>query len=208
VDFSRQTSTLVARISQVEYDPNRSAQIALLHYSDGSKKYVISPRGLEVGQQVCAGETAPVQIGNAMPLRSLPVGCFVHNVELVRGRGGQLARASGTSAKISGTDGNYVILKLPSKEKRLVHKECFASVGHVGTPASNKKTLGKAGRKRWLGRRPTVRGVAKNPVDHPHGGGEGRSPIGLTQPVSPWGKPALGTKTRKAAKSNRFIYRD
>jgi large subunit ribosomal protein L2 len=124
------------------------------------------------------------------------------------GRGGQLARASGTSAKIAGMDGNYVILKLPSKEKRLVHKECFASVGHVGSTESSNKTLGKAGRTRWLGRRPTVRGVTKNPVDHPHGGGEGRAPVGLTKPLSPWGKPALGHKTRKASKSNRFIYKD
>jgi len=208
VDFKRKNSLQAAKVASIEYDPNRNARIALLHYENGSKKYIICPRSLKVGMTLQAGRDVPIEIGNAMPLASIPLGSIVHNVELTLGRGGQIARAAGTYAQIIAKEGEFVTLKLPSNEVRLVYKECFATFGQVGNVDAINITLGKAGRKRWLGRKPKVRGVVKNPIDHPHGGGEGRSPIGRAKPVTPWGKPALGIKTRKATKaSSKYILR-
>lgn len=207
IDFRRKDSG-VANVASIEYDPNRNARIALLHYANGSKKYIIAPRALKVGTTVCAGLESPIEIGNAMPLEFIPLGSIVHNVELTLGKGGQIARAAGTYAQLVAKEGNFVTLKLPSNEIRLINKKCYATLGQVGNVEFINVTLGKAGRKRWLGKRPKVRGVAQNPVDHPHGGGEGRSPIGRSKPVTPWGKPALGTKTRKPTKSSsRYILR-
>jgi large subunit ribosomal protein L2 len=207
VDFQRK-STFVAKVATIEYDPNRSARIALLHYNDGSKKYILSPRSLKVGSNLYSGQNAPIEIGNAMPLEFIPLGSTVHNVELTLGKGGQIARAAGTYAQLIAKEGDFVTLKLPSNEVRLVNKKCFATLGQVGNIDSINITLGKAGRKRWLGKKPKVRGVVKNPIDHPHGGGEGRSPIGRPKPVTPWGKPALGIKTRKVTKaSTKYILR-
>jgi len=208
VDFQRKSCSLAAKVASIEYDPNRNARIALLHYENGLKRYIICPRSLKVGTYVQAGNEVPLEIGNAMPLASIPLGSIVHNVELTLGRGGQVARAAGTYAQIIAKEGDFVTLKLPSNEIRLVYKECFATFGQVGNVDAINVTLGKAGRKRWLGRKPKVRGVVKNPIDHPHGGGEGRSPIGRARPVTPWGKPALGIKTRKATKaSSKYILR-
>lgn len=192
----------------MEYDPNRNARIALLYYTDGEKRYIIHPNGLEVGSTVIAGEDAPFDVGNAMPLAKIPLGSQVHNIELVAGKGGQIVRAAGTSAQVVAKDGDYVALKLPSTEVRLVRRECYATLGQVGNADVRNTSLGKAGRTRWKGRRPQVRGSVMNPVDHPHGGGEGRAPIGRSGPVTPWGKPALGKKTRKKNKlSNRLVLR-
>lgn len=208
IDFKRKTFSFKGKVVSIEYDPNRNARIALLHYEDGSKQYIICPRSLKVGTSVCSGVDAPIEIGNSMPLASIPLGSIVHNVELTLGKGGQIARAAGTYAQIIAKEGDFVTLKLPSNEVRLVYKECFATFGQVGNVDAINITLGKAGRKRWLGRKPKVRGVVKNPIDHPHGGGEGRSPIGRAKPVTPWGKPALGIKTRKPTKaSSRYILR-
>lgn len=208
IDFKRRSSSLAAKVVSIEYDPNRNARIALLHYEDGSKKYILCPRSLKVGMTICSGREVPIEIGNSMPLASIPLGSIVHNVELTLGRGGQIARAAGTYAQIIAKEGDFVTLKLPSNEVRLVYKECFATFGQVGNVDCINITLGKAGRKRWLGRKPKVRGVVKNPIDHPHGGGEGRSPIGRPKPVTPWGKPALGIKTRKSTKaSSKYILR-
>ena len=208
VDFKRKNSSLAARVASIEYDPNRNARIALIHYEDGSKKYIICPRSLKIGMSIYAGKDAPIEIGNSMPLASIPLGSIVHNVELTLGRGGQIARAAGTYAQLIAKEGDFVTLRLPSNEVRLVYKECFATLGQVGNVDAINVTLGKAGRKRWLGRKPKVRGVVKNPIDHPHGGGEGRSPIGRTKPVTPWGKPALGIKTRNSTKaSSKYILR-
>jgi len=208
IDFKRKTSALKAKVASIEYDPNRNARIALLHYEDGSKRYILCPRSLKVGMNVSSGSEVPIEIGNSMPLASIPLGSIVHNVELTLGKGGQIARAAGTYAQIIAKEGDFVTLKLPSNEVRLVYKECFATFGQVGNVDAINVTLGKAGRKRWLGRKPKVRGVVKNPIDHPHGGGEGRSPIGRAKPVTPWGKPALGIKTRKPTKaSSRYILR-
>jgi len=179
----------------LEYDPNRNARLALLQYVNGVKEYIIAPRSLKVGMRVYAGFNAPVEVGNAMPLEFIPPGTFVHNVELTLGKGGQLARAAGACAKLLAKGGNYVTLRLPSKEVRLVNKKCYATIGQVGNVDSLNVTIGKAGRNRWLGKRPRVRGLARNPVDHPHGGGEGRTGIGRV-PRTPWGKLALGVKTR------------
>mmetsp|Transcript_38392 Transcript_38392/g.93254 ORF Transcript_38392/g.93254 Transcript_38392/m.93254 type:complete len:275 (+) Transcript_38392:1118-1942(+) len=207
IDFRRKDSG-VANVASIEYDPNRNARIALLHYANGSKKYIIAPRALKVGTTVCAGLESPIEIGNAMPLEFIPLGSIVHNVELTLGKGGQIARAAGTYAQLVAKEGNFVTLKLPSNEIRLINKKCYATLGQVGNVEFINVTLGKAGRKRWLGKRPKVRGVVQNPVDHPHGGGEGRSPIGRSKPVTPWGKPALGIKTRKPTKSSsRYILR-
>jgi len=207
VDFQRK-SNVVARVATIEYDPNRNARIALLNYKDGSKKYIISPRSLKVGSELYSGPSVPIEVGNAMPLEFVPLGSIVHNVELTLGKGGQIARAAGTYAQLIAKEGDFVTLKLPSNEVRLVNKKCYATLGQVGNVDSINITLGKAGRKRWLGKKPKVRGVVKNPIDHPHGGGEGRSPIGRPKPVTPWGKPALGIKTRKPTKaSTKYILR-
>jgi large subunit ribosomal protein L2 len=207
IDFHRK-STIAGKVATIEYDPNRNARIALLHYQDGSKKYIVCPRSLKVGMNVYSGNDVPIEVGNAMPLELIPLGSIIHNVELTLGKGGQIARAAGTYAQLIAKEGNFVTLKLPSNEVRLVNKRCFATLGQVGNVDSINITLGKAGRSRWLGKKPKVRGVVKNPIDHPHGGGEGRSPIGRAKPVTPWGKPALGIKTRKQTKaSSKYILR-
>jgi|TARA_B110000967_G_scaffold209503_1_gene265968 large subunit ribosomal protein L2 len=208
VEFKRKETSISAKVASIEYDPNRNARIALLQYSDGSKKYMISPRSLRVGMPISTGPDAAIEIGNAMPLEFIPLGSIIHNVELTLGKGGQLARAAGTYAQLIAKEGDFVTLKLPSNEVRLVNKRCYATLGQVGNIDSINITLGKAGRSRWLGKKPKVRGVVKNPIDHPHGGGEGRSPIGRAKPVTPWGKPALGIKTRKPTKaSSKYILR-
>jgi len=204
IDFKRDKWRIPAKVAAVEYDPNRSARIALLHYLDGEKKYIIWPEGLKVGDYVMAGPDAEIKVGNALPLENIPVGTLVHNIELTPGKGGQLVRAAGMSAQILGREGDYVQIRLPSGELRLVYKKCMATIGAVGLAEHELVELGKAGRARWLGIRPTVRGTAMNPVDHPHGGGEGRT-FGK-HPVSPWGLPTKGYKTRRGAKySDKFI---
>lgn len=200
VDFKRDKDGVPARVAAIEYDPNRSARIALLHYADGEKRYILAPVGLQVGDVVTSGPEAEIKPGNVLPLEKIPVGTLVHNVELQPGHGGQLVRAAGTAAQIMAKEGEYAQLRLPSGEVRRVHLRCKATVGQVGNVEHEAIKLGKAGRKRWLGIRPTVRGVAQDPRSHPHGGGEGRSPIGMPSPVSPWGKPTLGKKTRKPRK--------
>lgn len=207
IDFKRDKIGVPARVSTIEYDPNRSARIALLTYSDGEKRYIIAPLGLQVGDTVMSGPQAEVRVGNALPLERIPPGTPVHNVELSIGRGGQLVRSAGTSAQVLAREGSYVILRLPSGEIRRVRKECMATIGQVGNVDHANVKLGKAGRKRWLGRRPTVRGSAMTPRDHPHGGGEGRSPIGMPGPKSPWGKPTLGKKTRRNKATDKYIVR-
>jgi len=207
IDFQRK-SAITAKVSKIEYDPNRNARIALLQYDDGSKKYIIAPRSLRIGMDISSGTDVPIEIGNAMPMEYIPLGSIIHNVELTLGKGGQIARAAGTYAQLIAKEGDFVTLKLPSNEVRLVNKRCYATLGQVGNVDSINITLGKAGRSRWLGKTPKVRGVVKNPIDHPHGGGEGRSPIGRPKPVTPWGKPALGIKTRKQTKSSsKYILR-
>jgi len=208
VDFRRNKYVITAVVASIEYDPNRNARIALLHYSDGEKRYILQPNNLNVGDTVCSGTGAGLQIGNALPLEEIPLGSSVHNIELIPNRGGQIVRAAGTSAKILAKEGNYVTLRLPSKEIRLIRKECFATIGEISNNDAFLVQSGKAGRTRWLGKRPTVRGSVMNPCDHPHGGGEGRAPIGRTRPLTPWGKPALGMKTRKTKKaSDAYILR-
>ncbi|MCE5256686.1 MAG: 50S ribosomal protein L2 [Spirochaetaceae bacterium] len=205
IDFKRDKFGIPAVVSSIEYDPNRSANIALLTYVDGEKRYIISPKGLKVGQKVMSGPQAALEVGNALPLENIPLGFTVHNVELTLGRGGQLARSAGASALLAGVEGDYIVLKLPSGELRMVFKKCIATIGAVGNDEHMNERIGKAGRTRWLGIRPTVRGTVMNPVDHPHGGGEGRGK-GYKQPVSPWGQPAKGYKTRDSHKpSSRFI---
>ena len=206
IDFQRDKIGIIAKVASVQYDPNRNARIALLHYQDGEKRYIIYPRGLKTGENVLADGEAPIFVGNALPLNNMPLGADIHNVELFPGRGGQLVRAAGSSAQLIAKEGEFVSLRLPSGEIRLVLKECWATIGQVGNYDANNLTKGKAGKQRWLGIRPTVRGVAKNAADHPHGGGEGRAPIGRSHPVTPWGKPALGRHTRKKKiKTNKFI---
>jgi large subunit ribosomal protein L2 len=208
LEFKRKETTVKAKVASIEYDPNRNARIALLHYEDGAKKYILAPRSLKVGMFIYSGTSVPIEIGNAMPLEFVPLGSIVHNVELTLGKGGQIARAAGTYAQLIAKEGEFVTLKLPSNEVRLVNKRCYATLGQVGNIEFSNLRLGKAGCKRWLGKRPHVRGVVKNPNDHPHGGGEGRSPIGRPKPVTPWGKPALGIKTRQPTKvSNKYILR-
>ena len=201
IDFKRDKYDVPATVATVEYDPNRSAHIALLHYEDGEKKYIIAPEGLKVGDTVVAGPSADINPGNALPLANIPTGTFIHNVELYPGRGGQLARAAGNAAQLMAKEGGYALLRLPSSELRKVSEKCMATIGVVGNGDHENVKIGKAGRTRHLGIRPTVRGSVMNPNDHPHGGGEGKSPIGRPGPVTPWGKPALGYKTR--AKKNR-----
>lgn len=208
IDFKRDKQGIPARVVAIEYDPNRNARIALLHYQDGEKRYILHPVGLEVGATVVSGEGSPIEVGNAMPLSAIPLGTIVHNVELYPGRGGQMVRSAGAGAQVAAKDGDYVTLKLPSTEVRMVRRNCMATIGQVGNTEHRNLTLGKAGRTRHRGRRPEVRGSVMNPVDHPHGGGEGRAPIGRSGPVTPWGKPALGKKTRKKKKlSSALIVR-
>ena len=208
IDFRRDKIGVVARVASVEYDPNRNARIALLHYEDGEKRYILCPVGLTVGAKVVSGEDSPLEVGNALPLHKIPLGTTVHNVEMNPGKGGQMVRTAGSGAQVVAKEGDYVTLKLPSTEVRMVRRECYATIGQVGNADVRNISLGKAGRKRWLGRRPEVRGSVMNPVDHPHGGGEGRAPIGRSGPVTPWGKPALGYKTRKKNKdSDKYVVR-
>ena len=207
IDFRRDKVNIPAKVESIEYDPNRSARIALLLYADGERRYIIAPLGLRVGDTVMSGTSADIRVGNTLPIRSIPVGSLVHNVELQPGRGGQLARAAGTSAQLLAKEGAYAQLRLPSGEVRRVHENCMATIGQVGNTDHGNIKLGKAGRKRWLGWRPTVRGSAMDPNSHPHGGGEGRSPIGMPGPKTPWGKPAMGLKTRRNKRTDQYIVR-
>lgn len=204
IDFKRDKFGIPAKVAAIEYDPNRTARIALLHYVDGEKRYIIAPDGLQVGDTVVSGPEADIKVGNALPLANIPTGTVIHNLELVRGAGGQLVKSAGAGAQLMAKEGKYAHVRLPSGEVRLIRLECMATIGQVGNINHENITIGKAGRKRWLGFRPSVRGVAMNPVDHPHGGGEGRSSIGR-DPVTPWGKPALGRRTRKKKPSDRLI---
>lgn len=205
IDFKRNKDNVPAKVASIEYDPNRSANIALLHYLDGHKAYILAPNGLKVGQVVVSGPESDIKVGNALPVKNIPVGTLLHNIEMKPGKGAQLVRSAGGSAQLMAKEGSYATLRLPSGEMRMVHIDCRATIGQVGNLDHENINIGKAGRTRWLGIRPTVRGSVMNPVDHPHGGGEGRNPIGRN-PVTPWGKPALGAKTRKKKNpSNRFI---
>jgi len=206
IDFKRNKLGVPARVAAIEYDPNRSARIALLHYVDGEKRYILAPVGLKVGDRVEAGPEADIKPGNALPMKNIPTGTTIHNVEMQRGRGGQLVRGAGVGAQLMAKEGNYALLRLPSGEQRNVHILCMATIGQVGNVDHENQSIGKAGRARHMGRRPTVRGSAMNPNDHPHGGGEGRAPIG-GQPHTPWGKPAMGYKTRRNKRTDKFIVR-
>jgi len=206
IDFKRNKTNVPANVDGIEYDPNRSANIALLHYVDGSKAYILAPLGLSKGDKVISGDAVEIKVGNAMPLKSMPIGSTVHNIEMQPGKGGQIARSAGNYALLAGRDNGFATLKMPSGEMRKVSEKCFATIGRVGNVDHELISLGKAGRKRHMGVRPTVRGSVMNPCDHPHGGGEGKSPVGRSGPVTPWGKPALGKKTRKDKKpSTKFI---
>ena len=208
IDFNRNKYNIEGTVVSIEYDPNRNARIALINYADGEKRYVLHPNNITVGDKIISGSGASLNIGNTLPLEEIPLGTSIHNIELIPRKGGQIVRAAGTSAKILAKEGNYVTLRLPSKEVRLIRKECFATIGELSNNDAFLIQSGKAGRTRWLGKRPTVRGSVMNPCDHPHGGGEGRTPIGRSRPVTPWGKPALGIKTRKTKKaSNAYILR-
>ncbi len=209
IDFRRNKCEIPARVDSIEYDPNRSARIALLVYADGEKRYILAPLGLRVGDEVFSTKlTQDVRVGNSMPLELVPLGTLVHNVELNPGQGGQMVRAAGSAAQLLAKEGDYVTLRLPSGEMRMVRKECMATVGQVGNVDHANVKLGKAGRKRWLGFRPAVRGSAMSPRDHPHGGGEGRTPIGMPGPKSPWGWRTLGRKTRRNKSTDKYIVRD
>lgn len=208
IDFKRDKDGIPATVASIEYDPNRTANIALLHYADGEKRYILAPQGLKVGYKIESGEDADIMIGNALKLKDIPVGTTIHNIELKPGKGGQLARTAGAEAQLMGKEGKFATLRLPSGEFRLVHLECRATIGQVGNTTHELINIGKAGRSRHLGKRPHVRGSAMNPVDHPHGGGEGRTPVGRPAPSTPWGKKAIGVKTRKKSKkSNKYIVR-
>jgi large subunit ribosomal protein L2 len=207
IDFLRAKDGVPARVTAIEYDPNRSARIALLAYADGEKRYILAPLGLKVGDQIMSGPQADMRVGNALPLELIPLGTVVHNVELTAGRGGQLVRSAGTGAQILAKEGELVQLRLPSGEVRAVRRVCRATIGQVGNVEHGNIKLGKAGRKRWIGFRPSVRGSAMTPRDHPHGGGEGKAPIGMPGPKSPWGKRTMGVITRRNKKSDRFIIR-
>lgn len=207
IDFKRNKLNVPGTVASIEYDPNRTANIALINYADGEKRYIIAPKGLTVGMTVEAGENADIKVGNALPIMNIPVGTMIHNIELRPGKGGELARAAGSSAQILGREGNYVMIRLSSGEQRKVLGTCKATVGEVGNEDSSLVKVGKAGRSRHMGIRPTVRGSVMNPNDHPHGGGEGRAPVGRKAPMTPWGKPALGLKTRKKKQSDKFIVR-
>lgn len=207
IDFKRDKWDIPARVASIEYDPNRSARIALLIYADGEKRYIIAPLSLKVGDTVQNGPNADIRVGNALPLANIPVGTTIHNIELYAGRGGQLVRAAGASAQIIAKEGNYAQIRLPSGEVRLISQECMATLGTVGNAEHGNVKLGKAGRRRWMGWRPAVRGTAMDPKSHPHGGGEGRSPIGMPGPKTPWGKPTLGARTRHNKRTDKFIVR-
>lgn len=207
VDFKRDKRDIPARVAAIEYDPNRTARLALLYYVDGEKRYIIAPVGLKVGDTLVSGLGADIRVGNSLPISNIPVGTMVHNIEIKPGRGGQMVRAAGGSAQLLAKEGDYAQVRLPSGEVRLVRQECYATVGQVGNPDHGNIKLGKAGRKRHMGIRPTVRGSAMSPRDHPHGGGEGRQPIGMPSPKSPWGKPTLGKKTRRNKETEKFIVR-
>jgi large subunit ribosomal protein L2 len=204
IDFKRDKFGIPAKVAAIEYDPNRSARIALLHYKDGEKRYIVHPQGLQVGASVVSGPDADILVGNALPLKNIPLGTTVHNIELKRGKGAQLARSAGSAAQLVAKEGEYAQLKMPSGEVRQIHIECLATVGQVGNLDHGNVSFGKAGRTRWLGKRPAVRGVAMNPVDHPHGGGEGKT-SGGRHPVTPWGQPTRGFKTRNNKRTDRFI---
>ena len=207
IDFKRDKVGVPGKVVAIEYDPNRSANIALVSYADGDKRYILAPLGLKEGDRVSSGEGAEIRPGNALPLRAIPSGTLLHNIELQRGRGGQMVRSAGASAQLMAKEGEYALLRLPSGELRRVHRECMATVGQVGNLDHANINLGKAGRKRYLGIKPTVRGSAMSPRDHPHGGGEGRSPVGLPGPKTPWGKPALGARTRRNKRTGNMIVR-
>jgi large subunit ribosomal protein L2 len=208
IDFKRRKYGIEGVTASIEYDPNRNARIALINYVDGEKRYILQPKDLNVGDKVMSGSGSLLNIGNSLPIEEIPLGTSIHNIELIPTRGGQIVRAAGTSAKILAKEGDYITLRLPSKEIRLIRKECFATIGEVSNNDAFLVQSGKAGRTRWLGKRPTVRGSVMNPCDHPHGGGEGRAPIGRTRPLTPWGKTALGMKTRKRKKlSDAYILR-
>lgn len=208
IDFKRNKDNVVATVQTIEYDPNRSANIALVHYEDGVKVYILAPKGLQVGMKLVSGPEADIKVGNALPLENIPVGTVIHNIEMKPGKGGQLIRSAGTSAQVLGKEGKYVLIRLNSGEVRMILAACRATIGSVGNEQHELINIGKAGRSRWMRKRPTVRGSVMNPNDHPHGGGEGKAPIGRKAPVSPWGQPALGYKTRnKKAKSDKLIVR-
>lgn len=207
IDFKRDKFDVPGRVDSIEYDPNRSARIALVVYADGDKRYIVAPLGLKVGDMIMSGAQAEVRLGNALPISNIPVGTTIHNIELHIGKGGQLVRAAGTSAQLLAKEGRYAHIRLPSGEVRLVNVQCMATIGQVGNTEHGNISLGKAGRKRWLGIRPSVRGSAMDPNSHPHGGGEGRSPIGMPGPKSPWGKPTLGYKTRRNKATDKWIVR-
>ena len=207
VDFKRQKDGVRGIVKTIEYDPNRSANISLIQYEDGVKTYILAPRGIQVGQEIMSGEDVDIRTGNALPLSNIPVGTFIHNIELKPGRGGQLVRSAGGSAQVLGKEGKYVLVRLSSGENRLILASCRATSGTVGNEQHELVTIGKAGRNRWLGKRPAVRGSAMNPNDHPHGGGEGKTGIGMPSPLSPWGKPTLGKKTRRKKESDKLIVR-
>jgi large subunit ribosomal protein L2 len=207
IDFKRDKAGVPGRVAAIEYDPNRTARIALIFYADGEKRYILAPVGLNVGDTIMSGESAEIRPGNNLPMKNMPSGTTVHNIELVPGKGGQMARSAGNSAQLMVKEGEFVLLRLPSGEIRRVRSECTATIGQVGNVEHQNISLGKAGRARYLGRRPAVRGSAMTPRDHPHGGGEGRSPVGMPGPKTPWGKPALGYKTRKPKASDRMIVR-
>ena len=206
IDFKRDKTGIPATVATIEYDPNRSSRIALLAYADGEKRYILQPEGLKVGQKVVSGPEADILVGNALPLRNIPTGTIIHNIEMHKGRGGQIVRSAGTAAQLMAKEGDYAIVRLPSGEQRTIHLECIATVGQVGNLDHENVRIGKAGRSRYLGRRPHVRGSVMNPVDHPHGGGEGRAPIG-GQPQTPWGKPAMGFRTRHNKRTDKYILR-
>ena len=205
IDFKRNKDGIPARVATIEYDPNRSARIALLNYADGEKRYIIAPNGIKFGDMVISGPDADIKPGNALPIVNIPLGTMIHNIELKIGKGGQLVRSAGTSAQLMAKEGSYALLRMPSGELRKVHINCRATIGEVGNLEHENITIGKAGRSRWMGSRPSTRGVAMNPNDHPHGGGEGRSPVGRKHPVTKWGKCAMGAKTRRKKPSDQFI---
>ena len=205
IDFKRNKDGIVAKVATIEYDPNRSANIALLHYADGEKRYILAPNGLKVDDKIMSGPEADIKVGNALPIKNIPVGSSLHNIELKIGKGGQLVRSAGGSAQLMAKEGEHALLRLPSGEIRKVHINCKATIGQVGNLEHENITSGKAGRSRWLGIRPANRGVAMNPCDHPHGGGEGHSPVGRKHPVTPWGKHAMGVKTRRNKTTDKMI---
>jgi large subunit ribosomal protein L2 len=205
IDFKRTKDGVPAKVATIEYDPNRSARIALLNYADGEKRYILAPNGLKVGDTIESGAAADIKVGNALPLINIPVGTMIHNIELKIGKGGQMVRSAGASAQLMAKEGSHALLRLPSGELRKVHVNCRATIGQVSNLEHENITIGKAGRSRWLGIRPANRGVAMNPCDHPHGGGEGRSPVGRKHPVTPWGKCAMGAKTRRRKASDKLI---